>query len=141
MEPMRPLAPCLIGRGTVSNFRDMLRAIETLENLEYRFLVNEETMEEGSASLVKLMADPESSTLVVNGCMFLNVASFRYLDFEPLGDDRWRFVLHGDGSTLELISLPETDPAAEPPRRHLLLEEVAPDFDALIALDDEDDEE
>ena len=55
---------------------------------------------EGRAALVKLMADPESATLVVNGCLFLNVLSFRYLDFEQLAEERWRFMLLGDGSTL-----------------------------------------
>ena len=78
------LAPLLIGRGTLANPRDMLRALETLENLEYRFLAHGDVIQEGRAALVKLMADPESATLIVNGCLFLNVMSFRYLDFEPL---------------------------------------------------------
>ena len=47
MDPKRPLAPCLIGRGTLSNFRDMLRALETLENVEYRFVVHGDVMDEG----------------------------------------------------------------------------------------------
>lgn len=140
----RPLAPCLIGRGTLSHPRDMLRALETLEGLEYRFLVDGEVVDGGQAALVKLMADPDSSTLVVNGCLFLNAMSFRYLDFEPMSEARWRFVLHGDGSTLELVSVPESDDeegAAPPTRPHLLSEETVPDFESLIALDDEDDEE
>lgn len=142
MDRNHNLAPCLIGRGTLANPRDMLRALETLENLEYRFSVQGESIDEGSAALVKLMADPESATLVVNGCLFLNVLSFRFLDFEPLGEDRWRFLLHGDGSSLELISTPEADeePAA-PGRPHLLSEETVPDFESLIALDDEDEDE
>jgi hypothetical protein len=136
------LAPCLIGRGTLGNPRDMLRALETLENLDYRFTAHGEVVDEGRAALVKLMADPESATLVVNGCLFLNVLSFRYLDFEPAPENRWRFMLHGDGSNLELVSVPESEEdAANASRPHLLSEEVAPDFESLIALDDEDDEE
>jgi hypothetical protein len=142
MNHEHDLAPCLIGRGTLANPRDMLRALETLETLEYRFAAHGQTVDEGRAALVKLMADPESATLVVNGCLFLNVLSFRYLDFEPLPEERWRFVLHGDGSTLELISVPEAEEEnATATRPHLLSEEVAPDFESLIALDDEDDEE
>lgn len=140
MDNTRPLAPCLIGRGTVSDFRDMLRALETLENVEYRFVVHGEEMETGSAALVKLMADQQSSTMIVNGCLFLNVASFSYLDFEPAHDDRWLFRLHGDGAILELTSQPEAD-EAERNRPHLLSEEEAPDFSSLILLDDEDDED
>ena len=96
MDHRDSLAPCLISKGTVSHPRDMLRALETLENLDYRYVVAGELIEEGRAALVKLMADPESATLIVNGCLFLNVSSFRYLDFEQAADERWRFVLHGD---------------------------------------------
>jgi hypothetical protein len=136
------LAPCLIGRGTLANPRDMLRALETLENVDYRFTVHGEQADQGRAALVKLMADPESATIVVNGCLFLNVLSFRYLDFEPLPEDRWRFVLHGDHSTLELISLPEPEEETAPlGRPHLLSEETTPDFESLIALDDDEDDE
>lgn len=142
MDPMRPLAPCLIGRGTLANYRDMLRALETLESVKYRFSVHNDLMHEGEAQLVKLMADGESSTLIVNGCLFLNVASFRFLDFEQNEEAAWVFTMHGDGSTLELTALPETeDDESAATRPHLLCEEMAPDFDALITLDDEDDED
>ena len=43
MDHDHALAPCLIGRGTLADPRDMLRALETLENLEYRFVVHGET--------------------------------------------------------------------------------------------------
>ncbi len=83
MTKPRPLAPCLIDRGTITDFRDMLRALETVESLEYTWSVDGQTVSEGRGTLVKLMADPESATMAVNGCLFLNVASFRYFDFEP----------------------------------------------------------
>ena len=119
----------------------MLRALETLETVAYRFLVHGDVMDEGQAALVKLMADSESSTLIVNGCLFLNVASFRYLDFEQDAEEAWRFTLYGDGSTLELVGIPETEEEAAAQRPHLLSEELTPGFDALIALDEDDDEE
>lgn len=141
MEPIRQLAPCLVGRGTVSSFRDMLRALETIENFDYRYLVHGDAMDEGRAALVKLMADAESSTMIVNGCLFLNVASFRYLDFESDAEGRWVFTLHGDSSTLELTALPDTGEDTELGRPRLLAEEDTADFDVLLALEDEDDEE
>ncbi len=144
MDQRRPLAPCLVGRGSLSNYRDMLRALETIETLEYRYLVDGAVIDEGRAALVKLMADTESSTIVVNGCLFLNVASFRYLDFEAVDDERWRFVMHGDDTVLELISLPEDDESGEEGdsrRPRLLMAEEMQDFESLILLDDEDDED
>jgi hypothetical protein len=142
MDPDINLAPCLIGRGTTANPRDMLRALETLENVEYRFATHGEVVDEGTAALVKLMADPESATMVVNGCLFLNVFSFRYLDFEPSADERWSFILHGDSLTLELVSLPDSEETSSAGRRpHLLLEESVPGFESLIVSDDDEDDE
>lgn len=141
MRPNRTLAPSLIGRGTVSTFPDMLRALETLENLEYRYLVDGSVIDEGSATLVKLMADDESSTMVVNGCLFLNVGSFRFLDFERNADSQWVFSLHADGSILELTAVPESEEDAQPARPHLLSEELPMSIDALIALEDDEEDE
>lgn len=141
MDHKRPLAPSFIGKGTLTSPRDMLRALETLENIAYSFVVDGESVDQGRAALVKLMADDDSATLVVNGCLFLNVASFRYLDFETDADGQWRFVLHGDGTGLELLALPETEDESASNRPHLLSEEMAQDYDVLLALDDEDDDE
>jgi hypothetical protein len=142
MNADNQLAPCLIGRGTTANPADMLRALETLENVEYRFTTHGEVTDEGAAALVKLMADSESATMVVNGCLFLNIFSFRYLDFEPSDSERWRFTLHGDSLTLELVSVPESDETPSTARRpHLLLEESVPGFESLIVSEEDDEDE
>ncbi len=137
MTKPRPLAPCLIDRGTITDFRDMLRALETVESLEYTWSVDGQTVSEGRGTLVKLMADPESATMTVNGCLFLNVASFRYLDFEPESGDTWRFRLYGDGSLFEIVTIADEPEAAERGPR-LLVEQVGDDFE-IISLDGEDD--
>ena len=79
--------------------------------------------------------------MIVNGCLFLNVASFRYLDFETDAEGRWHFALHGDGSRLELLALPDSGEEGELSRPHLLAEEDAPDFDVLLALEEDDEDE
>jgi hypothetical protein len=139
MPKPRPLAPCLIDRGTITDFRDMLRALETVESVEYSWSVDGHAVSEGRGALVKLMADPESATMAVNGCLFVNVASFRYLDFEPEGEESWRFRLYGDGSLLELTTVAE-EPDATERRPHLLIEQVGDDFE-IISLDGEDEAE
>lgn len=104
MDRPRDLSPCLIGEGTVSSLRDMVRALETLEGFRYSYTVDGELIAEGSAALVKLMADEESGTMLVNGCLFLNVTSFRYLSFRDDADeDDCVFELHGDGTVLRLV--------------------------------------
>ena len=141
MESPKPLAPCLVGRGTVSDYRDMLRALETVDNTEYRYTVDGAVIDEGQAALVKLMADPDSATMIVNGCIFLNVVSFRFLDFACDEDGRWLFTLNGDGTTLELVALPETEDGENTSRPHLLSEDDTPSFGSLILLDEDEDEE
>lgn len=141
MNPSRPLAPCLINSGTVAHPRDMLRALETLETVDLSWEVEGRIVGESTATLVKLMYDPESATMAVNGCLFLNVASFRYLDFEQYDNGRWRIVLHGDSSTLTLITVPEGEEERATQRPHLLLDEGGGDFETFVTLEDEEDEE
>lgn len=138
MRQQRELAPCLIGTGTVTELRDMVRALETIETFEYAYVVDGQPMNTGRATLVKIMADPDSSTMLVNGCLFLNVASFRYLTFEELGPDETVFTLVGDGVTLEM-RVTEEPQQREQRAVSRLMEES---FDiALRARFDEDEDE
>lgn len=138
MRQQRELAPCLIGTGTVTELRDMVRALETIETFEYAYVVDGQPMNTGRATLVKIMADPDSSTMLVNGCLFLNAASFRYLTFEELGPDETVFTLVGDGVTLEM-RVTEEPQQREQRAVSRLMEES---FDiALRARFDEDEED
>ncbi|MDP2182824.1 MAG: hypothetical protein Q8K99_09710 [Actinomycetota bacterium] len=140
MDHNRPLAPCLIGNGTLTNPRDMIRALETLEALDYEYEIDGQTVAEGSATLVKLMADGDSATLAVNGCLFLNVASFRYLDFCVEGDVAV-MRLFGDGTTLTLRSDADAENAIVARGQLRLLEESPFDLASFVIMDDEDDED
>jgi hypothetical protein len=141
MERRPPLAPCLVGNGTVTYPRDIIRALETLEVVAYTQEVDGEVMSEGKATLVKLMADNESSTILVNGCLFLNVTSFRYLTFTTDAKGDCSFKLHGDGMTLSLIPIAEADARVAEPQAMRLLEETAFDPESFVALDDEDEDD
>jgi hypothetical protein len=141
MERPRQLAPSFIGSGTVASPRDMLRALESLETVDLLWEVEGRNVAEGRYTLVKLMYDPESATMAVNSCLFLNVASFRYLDFEEMPCGRWRFHLHGDASHLSLITVPETDEEHGVERPHLLLEQADADFESFVTMDEDDEEE
>jgi hypothetical protein len=136
MERADFLAPCFIERGTVTEHIDMMRALDTVEALRFRQVVDGELVSEGNATLVKLSAD-DTSTMLVNGCLFLNVASFRYLTFENQTEGGCRFELVGDGTmlTLEPRDEPRTD-ADEPVRMRI----VDRPFDAFVVADDDEDE-
>jgi hypothetical protein len=140
MDRSDRLASCLVHNGTATTPRDMARALETIEGLTYRQTVDGEVMAEGKATLVKIMAEPGSSTILVNECLFLNVLSFRYLTFTTDAEGGCAFELVSDGMTLTLVPTPEVE-GAEERVPTLLLE--ADDFDAesyALLEDDEDDE-
>jgi hypothetical protein len=140
MDPMKPLAPCLIGSGTLTHPRDMVRALETLEALEFAYEIDGEPVSEGDATLVKLMADDESATMAVNGCLFLNVSSFRYLDFAADDDGVAVMRLYGDGTVLALRADPESSSRVH--RGQLrLMEEVALELGTFVVTEDEEEEE
>jgi hypothetical protein len=138
MQQPRDLNPCLIGTGTLTTMRDMVHAMETVEAFSYRYTVDGEEIAEGRGTLVKIMADPESSTMLVNGCLFLNVASFRYLDFTAT-EAGTCFELHGDGALLELVA---TEDVADVDTRALRVPELDVfDPQSFVVLDEEDDED
>jgi hypothetical protein len=143
VERRNELASCLIHNGTLAGPRDMIRALETVEGLTYRQILDGETMAEGRATLVKLMAEPGAATLLVNGCLFLNVLSFRYLTFETDAEDRVVFRLFGDGMMLELVPVEDEDEAVAPanPRAARLIETESFDPDAYAMLDEDDEDD
>lgn len=140
MEPTRPLAPCFIGSGTIANPRDMIRALETLESLEFVYELDDSVISAGDATLVKLMADPESATMAVNGCLFLNVASFRYLDFETGEDDRCTVRLYGDGSQLVLRTASDAEGGVTTGQMRLI-EDAEFSLSEFVLAEEDDDEE
>ncbi len=130
-----PLAPCFIERGTITEHIDMMRALDTVEGLRFRQVVDGDLVAEGEATLVKLSAD-DTSTMLVNGCLFVNVASFRYLTFENTSEGACRFELVREGMslTIEPRDEPRTDDVDPAVRRSV----IRP-FDAFVVADDEDD--
>ncbi len=140
MDPIRHLAPCFVGSGTLTNPRDMLRALETLEAVDFTWEIDGEIHAQGEATLVKLMADPASATMAVNGCLFLNVASFRFLDFGN-EDGTWVVSLMGDGTVLSLRAAPERDSEPVPRGQLRLLEEAMFDFEHYVVGDDDEDDD
>jgi hypothetical protein len=143
VERNNQLSSCLIHNGTVSSPRDMIRALETIEGLTYRQILDGETLAEGRATLVKLMVEPGAATILVNGCLFLNVLSFRYLTFETDAEGGCTFDLVGDGMRLMLVPTADADESAAStsPRVARLIEAEAYDPDAYAMLEDDDDDE
>ena len=140
MERPVELASCLIHNGTVTHTRDMVRALETLEGLRYTQTVDGELMAEGRATLVKIMIEPGASTILANGCLFINVLSFDYLTFTTDDDDACRFELHRDGMVLTLVPVEESE-ESDQRMPALLLDADEYDSEMFVTLDDDDEDE
>lgn len=141
MDSSRHLAPLLVGTGTLSNPRDMVRALETIEAFTYRYVVDGEEINAGRATLVRIMLDSSSATTLVNGCLFLNVSSFTYLNFTTGADGRTLFELFADGAVLEIV--PTDEPESRGNQRQVirLIDESVFEENSFVSLDDEDDED
>lgn len=139
MEP-RPILPLLVSNGTLTEPRDMARALETVESFTYRYVVDGDEISAGKATLVRIMIDPESSSVLVNGCLFMNTLSLKYLNFSTDETGTTTFALHAEGSILEITPL--DDPESRPARRHVIriMEEDVFGMDSYVGLDDEDEE-
>ncbi|MHB0976616.1 MAG: hypothetical protein ACYC1U_05420 [Candidatus Aquicultorales bacterium] len=107
-EPRKPHpAPCIIDEGTLVNKKDIMRALETLENVKYTYTVDNVVISQGEGIVVKVFSSNETSTLVLNGCVFLNVLSFDYLRFTPYKKGLAMLELVEDSKVLKMIPLEE----------------------------------
>ncbi len=97
-------APCIVSEGILFNKRDMIRALETIENVTYYDIVDRQTVSKGEGVILKVFASKENSTLILNGSLFINVFSFDYLQFSP-GKKKGQTVVElvKDSRTLRLI--------------------------------------
>ena len=141
MEASHPRPPLLVRDGTLTHPRDIVRALETVESFAYRYIVDGEEIATGRATLVRIMLDEYSATTLVNGCLFLNVASFNYLNFTTDADGQPRITLFNDGASLEMTPIDEADLRPGPRNVIRLMEESVFEGTSFVSLDDEDDDE
>ena len=141
MESPRQLPPLLVGDGTLTNPRDMVRALETIETFVYRYLVDGDELAAGKATLVRIMLDDSSASTLVNGCLFLNVSSFTYLNFRTDAEGQARFELFAEGAILELTPLDEPELRSGQRQVIRLMDESVFESNSFVSLDDEDEDD
>ena len=140
MESPRPLTPLLVSDGTLTNPRDMVRALETVETFTYRYMVDGEEIDAGKATLVRIMLDDISASTIVNNCAFLNVSSFTYLNFHTT-EGQARFELFSDCALLEIVPLDEPELRSGQRQVIRLMDESVFEGASFVSLDDEDEDE
>lgn len=141
MEHPHSRPPLLIRDGTLTNPRDIVRALETVESFTYRYEVDGAEIATGRATLVRIMLDDYSATTLVNGCLFLNVASFNYMNFSTSPDGGSHLTLFNDGASFEIT--PTDDAEGRQGQRNVIrmMEESVFENSMFVSLDDEDDDD
>jgi hypothetical protein len=141
MEERRPApAPCIINEGTLVNKRDMLRMLETLDGVEYRWAVEDQEISAGEALVTQVFAGRSTATLLANNCLFINVNSFDYLRFWRDGD-KTRVELHQGSALLTLTPLLEELPDTQSPLTRQMLAEAGVDEETYVLLEDDSDDD
>jgi len=134
-------APCIVNEGVLINKKDIRRALETLESVKYAYMVDGSVISEGEGVVVKVFSNPETSTLVVNGCLFLNILSFNYLRFSPHNNNLSVIELVDDIKTLRLTPVEEDNRRANRVNREIFTtaryDEEAP-AELFDEIDDDD---
>ncbi|KPQ39526.1 MAG: hypothetical protein HLUCCO16_07495 [Phormidium sp. OSCR] len=136
-------APCIIETGILVNKRDMLRLLGDLTQVRYVELLDGEPQAQGEAYLVEVFSDSHQSTILANHSLYLNVASFDYLELKPIGQSRTQFELVQDNRRLRLIPLNSplagrsSDPITDESLESMLVQVISAKLDAQI--DDMDD--
>jgi hypothetical protein len=133
-------APCIVNEGTLINKRDIIRALETLENVGYEYRVDNKTMAKGEGWILKIFASRESSTLIINDCIYINVLSFDYLRFYRNKTNQTIAELVNDTCSLKMTALEESQRIIEKIERNILSHRRVIDEEEICPylLEDED---
>ncbi|NJN32576.1 MAG: hypothetical protein HC824_20780 [Synechococcales cyanobacterium RM1_1_8] len=81
------VAPCIVDRGIVYQKQDMHCLLADLTRVRYQQFQDGELISQGEGYVKRVFADCQSSTLVANHSLYLNVESFDYLELNSVGPE------------------------------------------------------
>lgn len=73
---VRRPAPCIVDVGLLVDKRDMQRLLGDLSRVKYVFFQDGEMVSHGEGCIVEVFHEGSSATMIANGSIYLNVASF-----------------------------------------------------------------
>lgn len=104
-EPRLP-APCIIETGILVNKRDMLCLLGDLTQVRYIDIQDGQPQHQGEAYVIEVFIDPTRSTMLANRSLYLNLASFDYLELKKDETSQLtHFELVQDTRCLQLVPL------------------------------------
>jgi hypothetical protein len=101
-------APCIVNTGIIVNKLDIRRLLNDLGRVHYIYTQDKKLLSEGEGDVMEVFANPSRSTLVANNALYLNVASFDYLELKQSSQQETYFDLMQEQMCLRLIPLSTT---------------------------------
>lgn len=98
--------PCIVDAGVLYHRRDMARVLRDLVRVRYVDLQDGEVAATGEGQIVGIFASDESSTIVFNERLYLNLNTFSYAQLGKAPDGASCIDLVDDRRVLRLIPLP-----------------------------------
>ncbi len=126
-----PATPCVVDRGIVVNKKDMHRLLSDLTCVEYVHIIEGQVHSCGKGCIVEVFNEPNSSTLVANRGLYLNLHSFDYLELNQSPAGKAYFDLVQGDRQLRLIPL--SSPMQEQLNAAINPDEIEAIFNQVIA--------
>lgn len=98
-------APCIVNTGIVVNKIDMGRLLADLGRVRYVYTQEGKLQSQGEGDVIEVFTNPQQSTLIANQALYLNLASFDYLELKQSTEQETYFELVQDSACLTLIPL------------------------------------
>lgn len=99
------LAPCIVDNGIIVNKEDMYRLLNDLGHVRYSHYLDGECNRDGQGYIVEVFEDVSQATLIANQTIYINLASFDYLQLQTLASGETYFDLVHDQRTLRLQAM------------------------------------
>lgn len=121
-------APCIIDNGLIVNQEDLYRLLNDLGHVRYYHYLDGECSGQGEGYIVEVFHDNYQATLIANQTIYINLASFDYLQLET-NQQQTHFNLIQEERTLSLVpvSSPLQDYQANQTLDPLTLEAILTD--------------
>jgi len=95
-------APCIIDNGLIVNQEDIYRLLNDLGHVRYYHYLDGQCSGEGEGYIVEIFNDNYQATLIANQTIYINLASFDYLQLETKQEQTY-FKLIQEERTLSLV--------------------------------------
>ncbi|MBC7472686.1 MAG: hypothetical protein H7263_00220 [Candidatus Sericytochromatia bacterium] len=94
--------PCIVDNGIIYNPKDIQRVLRDLGQVNYFYLIDNETKSTGEAYVVSVLSNNYSANIIANKRIYLNVTGFEYMSLKT-EDNQTKIDLIDQNRIIRLI--------------------------------------